>query len=270
MRARRFLPVFALSAVLAMTGCSSAPPPVSDKVQAYYDANKGQAPVMPSTEPASADGVTGDGMLGSIQAAVTGPNDAVGSVLGDSTGNGPEEWVALWSQHLTKYGTVTLHMWNQDTSDWNPEPRVYPGGSKQVTIWNGSQPGSTYTYPLERLDMMQPEKPSFTILSFGHNMAAKSADVGSAELLAAVDKKWGVVLPAAVTLQNPAQGEREPRTASSVNAITAWAPIAGYPTINVNKAIHDAGPVASFLQDDVHPNPAGSQIWADTVATTLG
>lgn len=40
LRARRFLSFLAVSAVLATaTGCASTPPPVSDKVQAYYDAN---------------------------------------------------------------------------------------------------------------------------------------------------------------------------------------------------------------------------------------
>jgi hypothetical protein len=209
-------------------------------------------------------------MLGAIQSTITGPDPVIISVLGDSTGNGPGEWVDLWATHLAKYGTVTLHQWDQPTNAWSPTPKVVPGGPKAITIWNGSMPGSTYVYPLERLDAMQPEKPSFVILNFGHNMAAKSADAGSADLLATVDKKWGASVPAAITLQNPAQGERELRTKASVDALTAWAPKAGYPTINVNKAFVDSGPIAAYLQDVVHPNPAGSQIWVDTVIATLG
>jgi hypothetical protein len=269
LRFSRLLTAAVLAGSLTLvTGCASEPPPVSDKVQKYYDENVNKP--MTAAPSATTAALKGEGMLGAIQQAIAGPDPVTISVLGDSTGNGPGEWVDLWSKHLVKYGTVTLHMWNQAANDWEPEPRVFLGGPKTITVWNGSQPGSTYTYPLERLETMQPEKPSFTIMSFGHNMAAKSADAGAAELLAAVDMKWGAAVPAAITLQNPAQGEREPHTKSSVDALTAWAPRAGYPTINVNKAFLDAGPIAALLQDVVHPNPAGSQIWVDTVIATLG
>lgn len=41
MRVRRFLPAFAISAALvAVAGCSSTPPPVSDKVASYYESHK--------------------------------------------------------------------------------------------------------------------------------------------------------------------------------------------------------------------------------------
>jgi lysophospholipase L1-like esterase len=41
MRVRRFLPAFAISAALVtVAGCSSTPPPVSDKVASYYESHK--------------------------------------------------------------------------------------------------------------------------------------------------------------------------------------------------------------------------------------
>lgn len=228
--------------------------------------------VSPTPTPTPAP-VLAEGMLGAIQAAVQtgGAEPLVISVLGDSTGNGPGEWVDLWAQHLAKYGTVTLHQWEQVANDWDPAPKAYPGaGGRSIEIWNGSQPGSTYTYPLERLELIQPVKPSFVILSFGHNLAPKTADLGSVDLLAAVDAKWGTAIPAVVTIQNPAQGSRETRTQTSVDVLTAWAPRAGYPTINVNKAFIDNGGAAALLQDEVHPNGAGSKVWADAVIATLG
>lgn len=190
------------------------------------------------------------------------------SVLGDSTGNGVGEWVDLWAQGLAKSGTVTLHQWDSTKDGWFPNPTTYPGGDRQITIWNGSQPGSNYTYPLERLDTISPKKPSFMVLNFGHNGAPQRVDSGMVDLIAAVEKKWGKT-PAVITLQNPAQGERENRTAFNVSVLREWAKEAGRPVIDVNKAFMDTGNVGALLADDVHPNPAGSRLWADTVIKAI-
>jgi hypothetical protein len=235
--------------------------PASDAI-ASYNAQ--------STPTATAAPVTSAGMLGTIQTTLKGSDPLVISVLGDSTGNGPEEWVAKWSRHLTAYGTVTLHQWNAEANDWNPTPTVFPGGPRPIEVWNGSHPGKTYTYPLERLDMIQPAKPSFVVLNFGHNIAAKPADVGSAELMAAVDAKWGGSVPAAVTLQNPALGSREQPTAGSVAALSQWTAQTGYPAINVNAAFKKAPDLQSLLLDELHPNDAGTALWTETVIATLG
>lgn len=189
-------------------------------------------------------------------------------VLGDSTGNGEGEWVDLWAQDLAKSGTVTLHQWDSTKNAWFPNTTTYPGGARQITIWNGSQPGSNYTYPLENLAVISPEKPKFMILNFGHNGAPQRVDAGMVELLAAVEKKWGPT-PAVITLQNPSQGEREQRTAFNVAVLREWATEAGYPVIDVNKAFMDTGKIAPLLTDDVHPNAAGSRIWADTVIKAI-
>ena len=224
----------------------------------------------PATTQAAAPATDPAATLAAVKGMVTGADPIVISVLGDSTGNAKGEWVELWSQHLGQYGTVTLHQWDDKSGAWNPKPIVVPGPERSITIWNGSHPGANYMYALERLDIMQPEKPSFLIHSFGHNKAAQLADGGAMDLLATVDKKWGAPVPAVVVLQNPSQNAREFNTKESVEVLQAWAPRAGHPVIDVYGAFEAAGNLPSLLADDVHPNPAGQKIWVDTVIAALG
>lgn len=207
--------------------------------------------------------------LQTVRALVSGKDALTISVLGDSTGNSTGEWLDLWAKDLTAYGTVTIHMWDEKAHAWLPTPTVYQGGERAITIWNGSQPGSTYVYALERLAVMQPEKPSFMIHNYGHNKATQRTDAGAMDLMAAVDAKWGKT-PAVVILQNPSRNSRQLTSAYSVEVLRGWAPRAGYPVVDVYSAFRDAGALDTLLVDDVHPNPAGSRIWADTIKAVLG
>lgn len=205
-----------------------------------------------------------------LRAMVSSPDALTISVLGDSTGDEPGEWVDLWARDLSKRGTVTLHFWDAATGHWKAHPTVYPGPDRPITVWNGSRSGASYAYPLEHLDRIQPSLPSFTVLSFGHNPAPRRADKGAAELLAAADAKWATRVPAAIILQNPSLGLWEQQTTGSVAALRAWAPGAGYPAIDVNAAFRAHGGLPELLTDDVHPNSAGQRLWAATVSAALG
>lgn len=211
--------------------------------------------------------------LEAIRAALAGTEPLTISVLGDSTGDRRGEWVDLWAQHLATRGTVTLHLWDGETDNWNPKPVVYPGGERQIVIWNGSKAGSNSLYAAQYLASIQPGKPTFQILSYGHNNATLRADSGAADLLNSLKSKWDAEVPTAITLQNPASGAREVQSAGSVSFLRDWAGRKGYPVIDANKAIADAGNLPGLLLEDglgVHPNPAGQRIWADTVIATLG
>lgn len=208
--------------------------------------------------------------LAAIRALVTGPEPLVISVMGDSTGNATGEWVDLWAAGLAQYGTVTLHQWDEKAGAWKAQPKVAAGPARGITIWNASHPGANYNYPLQRLDVMSPEKPSILIHSFGHNVGAQRADAGAMDLFAALEKKWGGEIPTAIILQNPARNTRELPTQHSVDALRDWAGRAGYPVIDVNTAFKESGEsLGMLLIDDVHPNPAGQRIWADTVIAAL-
>lgn len=223
-----------------------------------------------ATPPAPAAVPEGTVTLGDLQAIIRGPGALTISVLGDSTGDEPGEWVDLWARDLSTHGTVTLHFWDATTRDWNAHPAVYPGPDRTITVWNGSRAGASHAYPLEYLDRILPSRPSLTILNFGHNPAPERADEGAAELLAAADAKWAGRVPAAIVLQNPALGMWQEQTAGSVAALRAWAPGAGYPIIDVNAAFRARGGLPELLADDLHPNSAGQRLWADTVRAALG
>ena len=208
-------------------------------------------------------------MLGAVKGLLAGADPITISVLGDSTGNATGEWVDLWAKDLTANATVTLHQWDDKNNTWIPEPVVYGDAERQITIWNGSMPGSTYAYALGNFDAIQPEKPSFVIHNFGHNKAPQRADAGAMDLLAAVDAKWGPT-SAVIVLQNPSRGARELTSADSVHVLRGWADRTGHPVVDVDAAFRTAGPIEGLLADDVHPNAAGQRIWADTIKATLG
>jgi hypothetical protein len=232
-------------------------------------------PVSPASAPAGAvpspaSAPAGAVPLTDLRALVSGPGALTISVLGDSTGDEPGEWVDLWARDLAARGTVTLHFWDAAAGDWEAHPTVYPGPDRSITVWNGSRAGASYAYPLEHLHRIQPSRPSLTVLNFGHNPYPDRADEGAAELLAASDAKWAAPVPAAIVLQNPSLGMWQEQTAGSVAALRGWAPGAGYPVIDVNEAFRARGGLPGLLADDVHPNPAGQRLWADTVRAALG
>lgn len=240
----------------------TAQAPARAAAQSTGAAQSAAAP--PATIPGAAD------MLGTLRALISGAAPLVISVLGDSTGDDPGEWVDLWAQELARRGTVTLHLWDAGTAEWDANPKVYPGPERTITIWNGSRSGANPSYPLQHLDRIQPSKPSLTVLNFGHNPAPQPAGRGAEELLAGVDARWDAPIPAAVVLQNPSLNLREARTEASVAALRDWAPRAGYAAIDVNAAFRAGGDLGALLADDVHPNPAGQRLWAATVSAALG
>lgn len=279
MRRNRFLAAAVLAATVAVsTGCAASPPPVSDKVQEYYDANKdrplGAAASKSATATPTAAPVPVGFDLASIKGALATNPALTISVLGDSTGNSTGEWVDLWGKHLSETATVTIHLWDQDKEQWRGQPTVYPGATgRTIEIWNGSQPGSSADYPATRLTVMQPNKPDFVILSFGHNGQAKGVASQFQTTQDAVAAKWGGKLPIVAVIQNAAGQPRAAQTDANQVVVREWASVNGIPTIDVRAAFDKLPDLQANLVDDglgVHPNPAGQQVWADTVIAALG
>jgi len=235
------------------------PPPVSDRVLEYYS----HPPTPTVAAPAPLEVTTYEG----IRASVTSDKSMTISVLGDSTGNDAGEWVDLWAQHLSKNATVTLHNWKEGTTSW--PTRTYGTGTRQITIWNGSQPGSSGNYARFQLHAMQPEKPNLIIYNYGHNASPNgtSADIESLQRTANTD--WKMQIPFVVTLQNAVRGTYVPVSDMSVAELKSWTTNRGVPVVDVRSAI-PASSLGTLLIDDVHPNKQGSRIWADTVIRTLG
>ena len=202
-----------------------------------------------------------------IRALIASGEPVTISVLGDSTGDAEDEWVSLWADHLAVAHTVRYFLWNDTTQSYPTEPRV-KGNGPMLTIWNGSRAGSTPKYAADRYGVIQPQKPGIIIYNYGHN----NKDAGAVDELKALSAKVAArygTTPSVITLQNPAQGTRTAQTENSVNVLRAYAAGSGLPVIDVYTAMTDLPP-RDILKDEVHPNPQGSQVWADTVIATLG
>lgn len=224
------------------------------------DSPPASAPLSASSMPAT---------LGQIRDLLASDEPAAVSVLGDSTGDGNNEWVALWAQDLAKTHSVTYHGWDDKHLAWM-EPITYSTGRAAVVIWNMSASGRTAAYPATLLEKGQPSRPDLVIYSFGHNNAPTTIGPEMKTTMSAVTKKWDDVIPTVVILQNPSLGQRGIRQAKTVELLRSTvAPGLGVPTIDVYAAFEQAGALQQYLVDGLHPNNKGSRLWADTVTAAL-
>ena len=98
----------------------------------------------PSASPSPEESETGRASVGGIRRLLLGEDELVISVLGDSTGNDTDEWVAGWAGHLAeKDASVTLHRWDAASHSYTSEPLLYGDGDREITIWNGALPGGS-------------------------------------------------------------------------------------------------------------------------------
>lgn len=180
-------------------------------------------------------------------------------VLGDSTGDGYDEWVHLWA----KAEGLPIATWRAEAESG------YESESPETRVWSGSAPDATAAYPVEHSDEIWPSvDPGLVVLSFGH--AQESPDEATKQLEALpVDIADRVEeAPIVVLLQNPSADNAD---ADMREAIAAWAEEAGLPTIDIATAFEDSGmPEADLRLDAFHPSGAGSQLWADVVGEALG
>lgn len=179
-------------------------------------------------------------------------------VLGDSTGDGYDEWVHLWAEGE-----------DLPVATWLAEAESgYESESPETRVWSASAPDATAAYPVDHWDDIWPSvDPDLVILSYGH--AQESPDEATEQLEALRSDIADRVdeVPIVVLLQNPAADDAD---ADMREAIAAWADEAGLPTIDIATAFEDSGmPEADLRLDDFHPSGAGSQLWADAVAKAL-
>lgn len=88
--------------------------------------------------------------------------------------------------------------------------------------------------------------------------------------MAAVDERWSNAVPAIVTLQNPKTGRGRVAQEAVRSVERTWAAEAESPVIDVASSFEQARYPAALMYDDVHPNAAGSSVWAQTVTSLLG
>jgi lysophospholipase L1-like esterase len=221
-------------------------------------------PVSPTTEKRAPKTT-----LAQAKKIVRSDRDVTIQVLGDSTGNDPNEWVDLWAKHLGDSSRVELHQWAAKTQDWDPEIVTYGDSGRKVTIWNGSFPGARASYPLDRLGKITPEKPDLIVYNYGHNATANTIVNEMAFTIDKVNARYPGT-PRVATLQNPARGSRKPIEDPTRVALRNWADSIGLALIDIEKVFNEESELAAIMKDEVHPNYEGEKLWADEVIRVLG
>jgi hypothetical protein len=220
-------------------------------------------------------------------------------VMGDSTGDESStqgRWVLLTAQWLAaKFPayTVNFRQWNFGADAWDPlgtgQSRVLQvgtgtansGGPFVIDIYNGSASGQApnYHYNTARWNKHTAVGPfQLVFINHGHNIGSASGPQGAYEigkLARTVRDKYplaGIML----TAQNPAG----PSAADFANdylrarSVHTLAGIDGYGMVNIFQAFLNNGNYVTNLTNStdglwVHPNAAGSALWAREVQKHL-
>jgi hypothetical protein len=213
-----------------------------------------------------------------------GVSDAAILVIGDSTGNAPDEWVSLCTQKLAAMFpayTVKINYWNESTgTEYNAPTVIQTGtGAYTLNVWNCSASGQVpgYVQGSRWSTAVVPTSPDLIFINHGHNMGDSSSAVyyeqvgrntffSLTEELTLLFPTAGIVLIA----QNPSLiSGRETWQAHKANVIEQVASLRSYGFIDVHQAFVDTNNVAAYIGDQTHPNALGSKLWADVVTKAI-
>ena len=102
-----------------------------------------------------------------------GHEDAVLTILGDSTGNETTEWVYLVTQWLaTRYPkyTVTYRLYNDVSKTYDAVVTIQTGSvPRTLSVYNGSVSGTDAAYSVTNFATQVPVAPTLFIINFSHN-----------------------------------------------------------------------------------------------------
>jgi hypothetical protein len=243
--------------VLSLVLVPTETAPVSSQVTSYYEANKElkfetKAPTLTNAE-----------LLARVDAPLT------ISVLGDSTGDQPTEWVALTGAWIgqTYNRTVTMATFDNAVKAYAPAVTLHEGAGKPVTIYNGSIPGTRSDEADPQLKQMVPGPAEMLWINYGHNHGPDAWPAIQKTTLAATDITKTRVKNVMVIGQNPAVGDALHE--KKVKGILAGAAVQGYVGVDVFKAFTDSPNMDDLYLDVRHPSPAGSEVWTKAVQAVL-
>ena len=196
-------------------------------------------------------------------------------VLGDSTGDAIDEWVYLLAQKLAAdfpTHTVQYRLWDTGTSNYAAATTIQTGsGASTLTVWNASISGATalrfsgsdFTAGVRPASMGT--DPDLVILSYGHNGgSAIENQISMTGAMTSLINRFMPFVPIILIGQNPVTTDST--MAAKVRAFRALADEQNYGWIDVHAYFNQyAVPIASYYVDTVHPNAAGSALWANCV-----
>lgn len=262
---KRFAVAAAAVLAISLSGCAAEVPPVSQKVQDYYDQNVPKAPTV-SPAPAKEQLTVGDfdAVAPKLRASDAPLKIAV---IGDSTGYPAQGWVETALKDIATKAdrAVTIRTWDNNTAQYGPA-RTIGTGEPTLTVWNGSASGKDAQYSLTNLNTLLPEAPDMLIINHGHNVGLSSTIEGL--LIQASKKAPGAAV--AVMKQNKESGVGA--SAQSLKMAEVEKMAGKYPGVRLIDAFSkfpDNGG-ALMMDDGVHPNAAGYRVWADEFLKALG
>ncbi|GAP54015.1 gdsl-Like Lipase/Acylhydrolase [Arthrobacter sp. Hiyo6] len=261
--------VATLVTVVAVTSYATAPkdyPVVSDKVYAEYLAKQTLAPKEDKSPLKLAD------VLPKLHAK---DQEFVLTVIGDSTGFGPQAWVRQTVQRVADATgrPTSIRDWDSKIGDYGPPQHIGPAGKETLIVWNGSASGQNASYATAHLPAMLPQKSDLVIINHGHNspvlMNATEHIRGLINAIWRTDSERAAIV---VIAQNP-RLDAGAKVDADVVAMTKGLP-SSYPTISVldvYSLFTAAGDLAPLLSPDgLHPAAPGYKIWTDAAVKMLG
>lgn len=193
-------------------------------------------------------------------------------VVGDSTGNETTEWVYLLAGQIADdwpTWTVLYRLWNDGAGAYDSAVTIQTGtGSRTLTIYNASVAGFTSDSWLgSRADTaLYALDPKLVVISLGHNEQIIAAELWHGRYVA-LTESISDRLPGAdllTILQNPATANTRQQERAEIYREIATR--RGYGLIDVQQAFLDTPSwQTALIADGIHPNTAGSQLWAATV-----
>lgn len=209
------------------------------------------------------------GRLVSVMAK--GVDDAVLTVLGDSTGNEPHEWVyrlAVWLGEKFPAYTVSYRLWDHSTQAYAAAVVLQTGtGARTLTVYNVSYPGSSHEYPMDvvRFPKLFPVEPTTVVVSYGYNWFGSTYRYEQLRLAERVLGKYPTV-EYVVTAQPP----KAPLNADSADHLRrqedtrTLAMMERWGLIDATRPFVDRGDYSSLIMGDgIHPTVAGFDLWVE-------
>ncbi|HJP67621.1 MAG TPA: SGNH/GDSL hydrolase family protein [Sphingomicrobium sp.] len=194
-------------------------------------------------------------------------------VIGDATGNGPDDWVHLLARRIADTGRyVAIRDWNLDASGYGEA--VYYGAKdgKAVSIWNGSVSGLPSSYAADRWRDFAPKPNDLVMINHGHNETnAETAVEGISRLVRLSRTEVTRHTTVAVILQNPRIDRESARLAAIVSELRRSPDLSNAEEIDVNSAFAAQPNLGELLSSNgFHPNQRGEELWAQVVSDRLG
>lgn len=212
-----------------------------------------------------------------VQAAVAHLDDSSAAftltVLGDSTGNDGDEWVANLAREFADENgrPVSYNAWDATAGRYSAPLTFGQGDAAPVTIWNGSAAGRGPDYSLANLPALAPSPSDVLVVNHGHNfVTSQQGAADEASLITATATQWQTTPAVAVTLQNPRLTDAA-RQDANLAAVRELVTGSSHTVVDVTSAFRAQPDLASLLQaDGTHPNAAGQALWLESVRSALG